>query len=80
MVLPSEGAHLWEWFWTVSRRRRTGPEAITYSDLDAWRRLTRTPVLPEEIEILMRMDDAFLTEVREELAAAQQSKPESRKT
>ena len=69
--VPAEGSHLWEWFWTLSRRRRGGPEAITYSEVADWQRLTGTAVRPEEIQVLMRMDDAFLSQVGEERREAE---------
>jgi len=34
--------------------------------------MTRTPIRPEEVEILMLMDDAFLSEVRKEQADARE--------
>ena len=64
--LPEQGEHLWHWFWQLSPRRRTGPEAISYEELGAWQRLLRIPLRPEEAEILMEMDDAFLSEIRKE--------------
>lgn len=70
--VPPEGEHLWEWFWQVSRRRRTGPEAISYTEVGEWQRLTDTAVLPEELDLLMLMDDAFLAEVRKEQREAEE--------
>lgn len=67
--VPEAGDHVWEWFWALSARRRSGPEALTYAEVGEWARLTATPIRPEEVEMLMRMDDAFLSEVREEQAA-----------
>lgn len=68
--IPPEGAHVWHWFWSLSNRRRSGPEALSYAEVGEWQRLTHTPIRPEEVEMLMRMDDAYLTEVRKEQAAA----------
>ncbi len=64
----------------MSRRRRSGPEAITYGELGEWQRLTRTAVRPEEVEILMQMDDAFLSEVRKEQAEARERASDRQKT
>lgn len=69
-MVPPEGEHLWDWFWELSRRRRSGPEALTFAEIGEWQRLTRVQVRPEEVGILMRMDDAFLDAVREEQRAA----------
>ena len=68
--IPSEGAHLWHWFWSLSNRRPSGPEPLSYAEVGEWQRLTHTPIRPEEVEMLMRMDDAYLAEVRKEQAAA----------
>lgn len=70
LVIPPNGQHVWHWFWSLSNRRRNGPEPLSYSDVGEWQRLTHTPIRPEEVEMLMRMDDAYLTEVRKEQAAA----------
>lgn len=79
MEVPPEGEHLWEWFWTLSRRRRSGPEAITFTEIGAWMRATNTRVRPEEIEVLTRMDDAFLKVVRQEQAdAAERAREQTR--
>lgn len=68
--VPPLGQHVWEWFWTLSNRRRTGPEALSFAEIGEWQRLTGTAVLPEEVEMLMQMDDAYLAEVRKEQEAA----------
>ena len=63
---PDAVAHVWEWFWDLSARRKSGPEALTYAEIGEWQRLTGTAIRPEEVEMLMKMDDAFLADVREE--------------
>lgn len=65
-MAPLEGAHLWDWFWSLSGRRRSGPEAISFAEIGEWQRLTRTPATPAEIEILLQMDEAFLAAARQE--------------
>lgn len=67
--MPEAGEHVWDWFWSLSARRKTGPEALTYAEVGEWQRLTATPIRPEEVEMLMQMDDAFLAEVRQEQRA-----------
>lgn len=59
----------------LSQRRTHGmdsPNAISFSDIEAWTRLTGTLVLPEEINMILAMDSAYmstLSEVREEQRA-----------
>lgn len=64
--VPEAGEHVWDWFWGLSARRKSGPEALTYAEVGDWQRLTGTQVRPEEVEMLMQMDNAFLAEVRKE--------------
>ncbi|MFC4729088.1 phage tail assembly chaperone [Coralloluteibacterium thermophilus] len=68
--IPPPAAHVWGWFWALSNRRRSGPEPLTYAEVGEWQRLTGTPVRPEEVEMIMRMDDAYLDETRKEQRAA----------
>lgn len=70
VVVPDEAEHVWEWFWKLSNRRRAGPESLTYAEIGEWQRLTGQQVLPEEVEMLMKMDDSYLATVRDEQAAA----------
>lgn len=60
---------MWGWFWRLSNRR-PGTDPLSYAEVGEWQRLTCTPVRPEEVEMLMRMDDAYLSEMRKEQAAA----------
>lgn len=76
--VPLEGAHLWDWFWTLSSRRRGGPEALTFAEVGEWQRLTQTMVRPEEVALLMKMDDAFLIEMGKEQKAAAERAREQR--
>lgn len=64
--VPDAGDHVWEWFWELSGRRRSGPEALTYAEIGEWQRLAGVEVRREEVEMLMQMDDAFVSEVRKE--------------
>lgn len=68
--VPEEGGHVWDWFWTLSARRRSGPEALSFGEVAEWCRLLLQDVLPAEVEMLMEMDDAYLRAVREEQAAS----------
>lgn len=67
---PREVSHLWDWFWSLSNRRQSGPEPLTFGEIQAWSRMTATPIRPEEVEMLAAMDDAYVSEVRKEQAAA----------
>lgn len=68
--IPDQADHVWDWFWELSARRRSGPEALTFAEVGEWQRLTGTAIRPEEVEMIMRMDDAFLSQVREDQSAA----------
>ena len=37
--VPERGAHIWDWFWQLSARRKSGPEALTFADVGEWTRL-----------------------------------------
>jgi hypothetical protein len=69
--LPEGTDHLWQWFWNLSKRRRAGPEHISYGDIGEWVRLTETLIDPEEIEVLIAMDDAWMRGVREDQVRAE---------
>ncbi len=77
--VPPEGAHVWGWFWTLSDRRRSGPEALTFADVGEWSRLLQIDLLPQEVEMLMAMDDRYLRAVREDQDAARARALESQK-
>lgn len=68
--VPANGRHVWDWFWQLSARRRSGPESLSYAEIESWARMTATPVRPEEVDMLTAMDDAYVTEVRKEQMAA----------
>jgi len=69
---PEPALHVWGWFWQLSGRRRTGPEALSFADVADWQRLTGIQVLSEEVAMLMAMDDQYLRAVREDQAAARE--------
>ena len=60
---------MWEWFWDLSARRKSGPEALTYAEVGEWQRLTGTAIRHEEVDMIMRMDDVFLSGSRDEQRA-----------
>ena len=60
---PEAGVPLWNAFLALSRSRSYhagGPEAIRFTEIEAWCRLTRTPLAPHHIRILANMDEAWL--------------------
>lgn len=63
--IPKRGMYLWEWFWTLCRRRGGNRDPLTYSEIDAWSRLTGETVDPAEVKAIMRLDDAFLAAMRQ---------------
>jgi len=70
--IPHQLLHVWDWFWELSARRRSGPEALTFADIGEWSRLRQVDLQPIEVEFLMAMDDAYLKAVREDQEAARQ--------
>ena len=72
LQVPDGIAHVWDWFWQLSGRRHSGPEALTFADVGEWSRLLRIEVLPEEVQMLMAMDDQYLRAVREDQKAARE--------
>lgn len=68
--MPPAGEHIWDWFWDeLCHRRASGPEPLSYTEIGEWQRLTGRQVLPEEVAILIAMDDAYLKAYREEREA-----------
>jgi hypothetical protein len=62
--------HVWTWFWQLNARRQqgmNGPQAITFTEIEAWSRLTGERLLREEITILIRMDDGYRQALAEEM-------------
>ena len=70
--VPDQLLHVWDWFWELSARRRSGPEALTFADIGEWSRLRQVDLEPIEVEFLTAMDDAYLKAVREDQEAARQ--------
>lgn len=76
--VPGTATHLWDWFWRLSRRRQrseAGPQPLSNTEIDAWIRLSTTLVRPEEVQILIAMDDTYLAassrEIRQDRERAQ---------
>jgi len=70
---------LWNAFAALSRRRgvgMAGANPITYAEIDAWCRLTRTPLEPHHLEIILALDAVWLDHAAKGRAVA----PEGVKT
>lgn len=62
--IPYEGTHLWDWFWELSGRRHAsfGIALIPFSEIKSWLFISRKEVYPWELEVLLSMDLAYVTE------------------
>lgn len=64
--IPDVVMHVWEWWWRLNARRSPGFDAmapLTYFEIYHWSALTRTQITPDEIGMLIQMDDAYLVAV-----------------
>ena len=55
---------MWGWFWALSARRThgmSGPNPITFSEIEAWSRLMGANPRPWEVWLITRLDDALRT-------------------
>jgi hypothetical protein len=61
-TLPQEALFLWGFFIELHNTRGggMGPAPITFSEIEAWQRLTRRQLPAWQIEAIKRMDAAFL--------------------
>lgn len=56
---PPAGLHIWGWFLELHRSRPMGgmdAGSITFSELEAWSRLTGAAPSPWEVEVLLALD------------------------
>ena len=63
MPIPEDGLYLWFFFQELCGGRGNngfGPTALSWSDMEAWARLTSAPLSPYEVLTLRSMDAAFL--------------------
>lgn len=60
--IPLEGEHIWNWFWDLSNRRSGGfgLSLIPYSEFESWLRVRKPLIYDWELEIITKMDNAFL--------------------
>lgn len=68
--VPPEGRYLWDWFLELNQTRqegKAGPQRLTHSEIKAWAELRRVVIRPEEVAVLMEMDNVFISETRQEI-------------
>lgn len=73
VAVPEAGRLLWAAFVELDGTRAygsTGPRPIPYVEIEAWSRLTRTPLEPHHVAALRAMDGAFLAYAAEEARKA----------
>lgn len=79
---PPAVDHVWEWFWDLSSRRmsgESGPQPITYTEIESFKRATGILVTSEEVRMLVQMDAAYRSESRKEIAAMRETRREAPK-
>jgi hypothetical protein len=79
---PEDGFHIWGWFWDLSACRSggmNGPNPISYTELEAWARMTCTVLEPEEVDALRSMDRAFMQAYAREMADQQKRREAKQK-
>lgn len=54
---PPAGQRVWDWFWELEKGRQVGMElnAISWSDIDSWRRVTGTEPELWELNAIYKM-------------------------
>jgi hypothetical protein len=70
--LPKAVGHIWGAFLRLSAHRQSagfGPGPITWPDLDAFCRMTRTRLVPWEVEMIEDLDSLWLAEKAREIKA-----------
>jgi hypothetical protein len=74
--IPIEGEHIWNWFWQLSNRRSQGfgVSPITFSEIKSWLEVRKPIIHDWEIEILTKMDEAFLKGIQETKKEKKQTK------
>lgn len=62
-IFPRLLMHLWSAFCSLNSARTagfSGPNPITYTELQAWKELTETPLSSWDIQVLKRLDQVYL--------------------
>lgn len=71
LPIPTSHSYCWQWFSELSRTRTSngyGQDAIRYSEIDAWGRLTNTKLDYLEVSAIMQIDSAYLVNQSEQIA------------
>ena len=66
--LPSYAAHVWQWFWQLSRGRTCGMamNPITWEAIDAWANRTGNNPRQWELDAITGIDAAFMVSMAPE--------------
>ena len=62
-VVPEAGRVIWSAFIAINAARgfhQFGPLPISFVEIEAWARLSRTPLAHQHVEIIRAMDEAFV--------------------
>lgn len=70
--IPECGYHAWEIWWRMNARRPTGENQtpLSFSEMESFSRMTGKILLPEDVEMLEAIDNAYLSSVAEERRGA----------
>jgi len=66
---PDLLSYIWAWFLELHGTRQQGmggPLAITFTEIKGWSELTQIEILPEEVELLKRLDKKYLEVIGKE--------------
>jgi len=57
--------YLWSYFLQLNNSRQSGMSvnALSYSEIDAWQRLTNTTISPFELSVIKALDSAFISHI-----------------
>lgn len=60
--IDPDSKYLWDWYQELARARPSGmgAEALRWSEIDAWARMTKRNPEPWEIDVVVAIDSAFL--------------------
>lgn len=80
--IPECGYHAWEIWWRMNARRPTGDNQtpISFSEMESFCKMTGKILLPEDVEMIEAIDNAYLSAVSEEKRAAFERAQEEKKT
>lgn len=60
---PTPLGYVWSSFVSLNSARTggfSGPNPITYQEIQAWKELTNAPITPREVDAIKRLDKAYL--------------------